>query len=168
MFYFSTSLQLRMKIPTWMFRDVVLGCEAFWTLDHGIRSSVVFVSLGGMKCDQSADGHIFDNNIALSHIVSLKQNTMSIDCPPLLSAYWGGNIILSSHPLPTFWQKNPKKKLQVNSMVRLVALWSRKNSRTTNENQWTWVLHCWSFLQAICTCDSDDMEAVPRIQVLKP
>lgn len=29
-------------------------------------------------------------------------------------------------------------------------------------------LHRWLFLQAICTCDSDDMEAVPRIQVLKP
>jgi hypothetical protein len=91
-----------MKIPTRTFRDVVLGCEAFWTLDHGIRSSVVFVSLGGMKCDRSADGHIVDDDIALSDIASLKQNTMSIDCPPLLSAYWGGNIILSSHPPPTF------------------------------------------------------------------
>lgn len=67
-------------------RDVVLGCEASWTLDRGIRSSVVFVSLGGMKCDRSADGHIVDDDIA-NDIASLKQNTMSIDCPPLLSAY---------------------------------------------------------------------------------
>ena len=115
MFYFSTSLQLRMKIPTQTFRDVVLGCEAFWTLDHSTPSSVVFVSLGGMKCDRSTDGHIVDDDITLSDIASLKQNTMSIDCPPLLSAYWGGNIILSSHPLPTFWQKNLKKKLWVDS-----------------------------------------------------